>query len=120
MIGLIQINNHKFEITQKIKRILEPRLWESGYIENTAELINAPAGEKPDTVYTRLYTFDNTEDGETFAHVDEFTGMRIEGFTSTGIITDSYCAICVKDFEDCMLEELLFALTIAQTIEEKV
>ena len=118
MIGMLQLNNLKYDITCEIRNIVEPKMWESGFVSNFHERMMAPHDEKPDTVYTRIYHFGDDDDGEAVAHVDEFSGITIEGFTPEGIITDTYGGgMCVKPYDECMLEQLMFALKIAKTVE---
>lgn len=106
------IDEMKADLIAKIKETVEPHLWQSGYIESYST-----DGER---VYTRLYVFGDDDDGFAISHTDEGTHTTLEGFTTTGIITDSYGGgLCVLDYESCMLEQLMFVLKIAHKIGEK-
>ena len=106
MIGMVQVNNYKFDIVEEIKRIIAPHLWESGYVKHDTN------------DHIKLYVFGKDENDEDIRFENEDVSLSIEGFTEDGVIIDSFMCIATTNFEDLMLEQLLFAYGVAKKIEE--
>ena len=115
MIGQVRINNFKYDIMLAIREIVDPLLWESGFIKNSLQF-------NEEKVYTKIYIFGNKlvdeddEDGdiENIAFEDEDLNIRVEGFTDEGVITEAWMGLCFIPYDELMLEQLLFAYQIAK------
>jgi len=112
MIGQLRINNFKYEIMLAIREIVDPLMWESGFIKNTLDF-------DKEKVYTKLYVFGEVldKDGdyiENIAFENEDLNIRVEGFMDEGVITEAWMGLCFIPYEELMLEQLLFAYQIAK------
>lgn len=112
MIGQVRINNFKYDIVLAIREIVDPLLWESGFIKNSLEF-------NKEKVHTKLYVFGEVldEDGdyvEQIAFENEDLNIRVEGFTDEGVITEAWMGLCFIRYDEMMLEQLLFAYQIAK------
>ena len=98
-----QSDIYKALMITAIRENVDKHLHDSGYC-------NSGLG---DTGHVQLCTFGKNEEDEVISFRDDSTELCVEGYTGEGIITEVWVGLCVLEYTEASLEELLFAYQVA-------